>query len=55
MGRCLKHFNQTNPKLELEDVGAVLEAYKKDIATYCSFILNALGFGTDEEFLNPDP
>ena len=50
-----KHFNQKNPKLELEDVGAVLEAYKEDIATSCPPILSALGFGIDEEFFKTRP
>ena len=55
MGRCSKHFNQTYPKLELEDVGAVLKHIKKILQPTIFLILNALGFGTDEEFLNTDP
>jgi len=50
-----KHFNQHNPKLELEDVGAVLESYKEDIATSCPPILNALNFGTTQEFFDTRP
>ena len=50
-----KVFNQTNPKLELEDVGAVLDIYKEDIKTTCPPILNALNFGTDEEFFKTRP
>tara|TARA_B100000925_G_C22003310_1_gene472376 strand:+ start:1696 stop:2559 length:864 start_codon:yes stop_codon:yes gene_type:complete len=50
-----KHFNQHNPKLELEDVGAVLESYKDDIATSCPPILNALNFGTTQEFFDTRP
>tara|TARA_A200000159_G_scaffold160791_1_gene181519 strand:- start:3098 stop:3961 length:864 start_codon:yes stop_codon:yes gene_type:complete len=50
-----KHFNQHNPKLELEDVGAVLESYKQDIATSCPPILNALNFGTTQEFFDTRP
>lgn len=50
-----KEFNQKNPKLELEDTRAVLEAYKDDIKTNCPPILNALNFGTDEEFFNTRP
>ncbi len=50
-----KHFNKTNPKLELEDVGAVLESYRQDIKTTCPPILNALNFGTDEDFFITRP
>ena len=48
-------FNEKNPKLELEDMRAVLEVYKDDIETTCPPILNALNFGTDDEFWNTRP
>ena len=48
-------FNQSNKKLELEDVRSILEIYKDDIATTVPPILKALEFGTDEEFFNSRP
>lgn len=48
-------FNTDNPKLELEDVRAVLEMYKDDITTTCPPILNALNFGTTDEFFASRP
>lgn len=48
-------FNKHNSKLELEDVRAVLEAYKDDIQTSCPPILNALNFGTDQAFADTRP
>lgn len=48
-------FNKQNPKLELEDVRAILEVYKKDIETSVPPILNALEFGVTEEFFDTRP
>ena len=42
-------------KLELEDVHAVLNAYKDDIKTKYPPILNALNFGTSQEFFDARP
>lgn len=44
-----------NEKLELEDVHAVLNAYKDDIKTKHPPILNALNFGTSQEFFDARP
>ena len=44
-----------NEKLELEDVHAVLHAYYKDIKTKHPPILNALNFGTSQEFFDTRP
>lgn len=44
-----------NEKLELEDVHAVLHAYKDDIKTKHPPILNALKFGTSQEFFDARP
>jgi len=44
-----------NEKLELEDVHAVLHAYKDDIKTKHPPILNALNFGTSQEFFDARP
>ena len=43
------------PKLELEDMRAVIESYKDDIKTNCPFHLNALNFGTDDDFWDTRP
>ena len=50
-----KEFNTKNKYLELEDVRAILEKYKDDIKTTCPPILNALGFGVDDEFFKTRP
>ena len=44
-----------NEKLELEDVNAVLNAYKDDIKTKHPPILNALNFDTSQEFFDDRP
>ena len=50
-----KEFNTKNKYLELEDCRAILEKYKDDIKTTCPPILNALGFGVDDEFFKTRP
>jgi hypothetical protein len=50
-----KEFNTKNKYLELEDCRAILEKYKDDIKTTCPPILNALNFGTDDEFFKTRP
>jgi hypothetical protein len=50
-----KEFNIKNKYLELEDCRAILEKYKDDIKTTCPPILNALNFGTDDEFFKTRP
>jgi hypothetical protein len=44
-----------NEKLELEDVRAVLYAYRDDIKTSCPPILNALNFGVTDDFFASRP
>lgn len=44
-----------NEKLELEDVRAVLYAYRDDIKTSCPPILNALNFGVTDNFFASRP